>query len=194
MKINFFDIATTFKPERGDLLISEPYLPDPNFERSVIYLCEHDQNGSLGYILNKPTTILFSDVIDEFEGFNPKINLGGPVEQGTLHFLHKDFINLNSGKQVHDGIYWGGDFNKITTNATLKLLDESNYKFFIGYSGWSSGQLNDEIAARSWIVFKKAPLDIIFDAPIDTMWSDVLKKMGGRYKMFANYPIDPSLN
>jgi putative transcriptional regulator len=137
---------------------------------------------------------LFADVIEAYNGFNPSVQLGGPVEQGTLHFLHRDFQNLNSGKQVHDDIYWGGDFEKLTENASLRLLNESNYKFFIGYSGWSGGQLDDEIATRSWIVFKKSPIDIIFDTPIETMWADVLKKMGGRYKMFANYPIDPRLN
>lgn len=194
MDINFFDIATTVDPTRGDLLISEPFLPDPNFDRAVIYLCEHDSQGSLGYILNKKAQVNFGEALDDFAFFEKELYIGGPVQQETLHFLHRDFDRLQSGKEVKNGIHWGGNFEKVLENIDNRLIDHVNYQFFLGYSGWSEGQLTKEIKAKSWIVFKNAPEDLVFDVAAEDMWREALRRMGGRYKMFANYPTDPRLN
>lgn len=194
MDINFFDIATTVAPSRGDLLLSEPFLPDPNFSRAVIYLCEHDHQGSFGYILNKPTDLNFDEVVDGVAGFKPPIMLGGPVQQETLHFLHRDFKTLKSGKEISNGVFWGGNFNTLLELIEVNAITDEDYKFFLGYSGWSEGQLMEEIKAKSWIVYKNAPLDFVFELSAESMWKEILKSMGGKYRIFANYPSDPRLN
>lgn len=192
--IDYFDIRNPSPPKRGDLLISEPYLPDPNFERSVIYLCEHDAQGTFGFVLNKPSLLQFDDVIEGVADFGQSLMIGGPVEQQTLHFLHRNPEMMGSGKHILNGIYWGGNFERLLSTIENKVIDPGDFKFFIGYSGWSEGQLMQEIEAKSWIVYKGATAAQVFDTDPDDLWRHVLKNMGGKYKMFANYPTDPRLN
>ncbi len=181
-------------PERGDLLISEPFLPDPNFERSVILLCEHTQEGSLGFVLNKPSTLKLEDVLDEVVGYDKILYTGGPVQMNTLHFIHKTSLLRENAEEVNDHVYWGGDFEQLLTLINTKQLSPDDIKFFIGYSGWSTGQLEAELEENAWIVYKKATAKQVFETPYDQLWRDVLKSMGGKYRMFSNYPIDPRLN
>lgn len=180
-------------PEKGDILISEPYLPDPNFERTVIYLCEHDENGSFGFVLNRKVNTRLSELID-VEALNLPVFKGGPVQQDTLHFLHTDNLDLELNKEISQGVFWGIDFEGLIDSIDNKAIDPNEVKFFIGYSGWSDGQLMDEINAKSWIVFKQAPKQLVFDVAPEDLWKEVLKVMGGKFKAIANYPIDPSLN
>lgn len=192
--IDYFDIRNIAPPERGDLLISEPYLPDPNFERSVIYLCEHDENGTFGFVLNKSSLLNFDEAVEQVDGFSEQLMIGGPVEQQTLHFLHRNHQVMESGKLIQNGIYWGGDFERLLSIIENRIIDPRDFKFFIGYSGWSEGQLMQEIDAKSWIVYKGATASQVFDTDPDDLWRTVLKEMGGKYKMFSNYPSDPRLN
>lgn len=181
-------------PESGDLLISEPFLPDPNFERSVILLCEHNQEGSLGFVLNKPSTLKLEDALDEVAGFDKTLYTGGPVQMNTLHFIHKAPHLINNSERISEGIYWGGDFNNLLTLVNTRQLSPADIKFFIGYSGWAAGQLEAEIGEHSWIVYKQATARQVFQMSPNLLWREVLSSMGGKYKMFSNYPIDPRLN
>lgn len=181
-------------PRRGDLLISEPYLPDPNFERTVIFLCEHDDNGSLGFVLNKKTEAVVNDLMDGLEALESKIYVGGPVQRNTLHFLHKGTVDLASDVEVVNGIHWGMDFEGLLEKINTKQIDEQDLKFFVGYSGWSPGQLLDELKEKAWIVCKCANQEMVFDSEPEDLWRQVLNNMGGKFKMISNYPKDPRLN
>ncbi len=181
-------------PRKGDLLISEPYLPDPNFERTVIFLCEHDDNGSLGFVLNKKSKAVVNDLMDELDSFNADIFVGGPVQRNTLHFLHKGNIALDADVKVVDGIHWGMDFEGLLEKINTRQINEQDLKFFVGYSGWSPGQLLEELREKTWIVCKCASQDLVFDTDPEDLWSVVLKNMGGKFKVMANYPKDPRLN
>ncbi len=192
--MDYFATDQLIEPEKGDLLISEPYLPDPNFERTVILLCEHDENGSFGFVLNKPSNSGLSELIEEAEGFDSTVYVGGPVQQNTLHFLHKSPNKLSSDKEIVNGVYWGVDFDNLLTSINTKVVDENDLKFFIGYSGWSEGQLLDELKAKSWIVYKKATPELVFDMNAEELWKEALQNMGGKYRVISNYPTDPRLN
>ncbi|WP_258099850.1 YqgE/AlgH family protein [Marinoscillum pacificum] len=192
--MDYFATDQLIEPEKGDLLISEPYLPDPNFERTVILLCEHDENGSFGFVLNKPSNSGLSELIEEAEGFDSTVYVGGPVQQNTLHFLHKSPNKLASDKEIVNGVYWGVDFDNLLTSINTKVVDENDLKFFIGYSGWSDGQLLDELKAKSWIVYKKATPELVFDMNPEELWREALQNMGGKYRVISNYPTDPRLN
>ena len=181
-------------PERGDLLISEPFLPDPNFERTVILLCEHNQDGSFGFVLNKPSSLKLEDVLDEVSGYDKILYTGGPVQGNTLHFIHKTPSLVQQAEAVSNGIYWGGDYDNLLSLINTRQLAPEDIKFFVGYSGWGSGQLEAELEENSWIVYKQATAQQVFETPPDQLWRDVLKSMGGKYRMFSNYPIDPRLN
>ncbi|XOV91496.1 MAG: YqgE/AlgH family protein [Bacteroidota bacterium] len=181
-------------PRKGDLLISEPFLPDPNFERTVVFLCEHDENGSLGFVLNKKSKAVVNDIMDEIDSFNADIFVGGPVQRNTLHFLHKGNAILKSDVRVVDGIHWGMDFAGLLEKINIGQVSEQDVRFFVGYSGWSPGQLMDELKEKSWIVCKCASQDLVFDTDPEDLWRHVLKNMGGKFKVMSNYPRDPRLN
>lgn len=193
MEFDFFKYKTNQKPEKGSLLISEPYLPDPNFERTVVYLCEHNEEGSFGFVLNKISLVPLEDLIEDIVNYEENVLVGGPVEQNTLHFIHRaDF--LEDGIEVKNGIYWGGNFEQLTALINSGQINKQDFRFFVGYSGWGAGQLNKELEEDSWIVAANTTPDLIFDTNPDDLWREVLKKMGGRYNLYSNYPIDPRLN
>ena len=181
------------RPERGDLLISEPFLPDPNFERSVVLICEHNTDGAFGLILNKPSILKVADVMDRDTNFGQTMYIGGPVQQDTLHFIHSLDGDIPDSLALANGLYWGGNFESVMALIDTEQLG-GQIKFFLGYSGWSSGQLMTEMEQKSWIVCRSASPEDVFNVDPDKLWKEVLKNMGGKYKMFSNYPTDPRLN
>lgn len=187
-----FETPQHQQPEAGKLLISEPFMGDENFERTVILLCEHNTNGSFGLVLNQKTKLTLSDVIDDNYSEQP-IFTGGPVQQNTLHFLHSLGNEVLYTSKVADGIYWGGDFEHIKSMLNYKSGETDEVKLFVGYSGWEAGQLQKELGRNAWYVADADPT-LIFETPPKDVWRRVLRKMGGSYKVIANYPIDPRLN
>lgn len=192
--MDYFGNDSIIAPEKGDLLISEPYLPDPNFERTVILLCEHDENGSFGFVLNKQANTSLPELIEEVDGFDSEVFVGGPVQQNTLHFLHRQDQKLNGDREIVNEIFWGIDFEGLLSAINLNQVQQQDLKFFIGYSGWSPGQLMEEMEAKSWMVYKKATPVLVFNPNPQQLWNEVLQNMGGKYRVIANYPTDPRLN
>lgn len=180
------------KPSKGKLLIAEPFLGDPNFERSVVLLCEHNENGSFGFVLNQQTNLKLEDVIDDVYADFP-LFLGGPVEQNTLHFIHRLGDIIDGTIDIGNGLFWTGDFDSVRSLLNIGKIKENDIRLFIGYSGWSEGQLEFEMKRNSWIV-SETDANFIFDTPTDQFWRSVLKRMGGEYKVLSNYPTDPRLN
>ncbi|HYG40632.1 MAG TPA: YqgE/AlgH family protein [Cytophagales bacterium] len=181
------------KINKGDILISEPFLPDANFERSVILLCSHDETGSLGFVINKPSKVQINQVVESEKHITDFAYIGGPVEQNTLHFLHTLGDKIEGSLPVHNGIYWGGNFEQLSELIALKLINSTEYRFFLGYSGWSDGQLEEELKQKSWIISNKYNNDL-FGYKSEDLWRIVLKDLGGKFKMISNYPLDPRLN
>lgn len=176
----------------GSLLIAEPFLGDSNFERSVVLVCEHNQEGTFGLVLNQSTNLTLSDVLDDLYADIP-LFIGGPVQQNTLHFIHRRPDLIDESMEIRPGLFWSGNFEQIKQAVNLGTLTERDARFFIGYSGWSEGQLDEELAEKAWIV-TSTDADFLFDTPADGFWRGVLKRMGGEYKVMSNYPVDPRLN
>ena len=191
--MNYFHFQEGIKPKKGDLLISEPFLPDPNFERTVVLLCEHNDEGSFGFVLNKPSLLKYSDVIESTD-FNETLFVGGPVQQDTLHFLHRIGDQIEGSIEINDGIYWGGNYEQVQVLIDTSQIDKKDFKFFVGYSGWGAGQLEMEINEKTWIILDQAKPAHIFEITADRLWKVVLNEMGGKYRMISNYPVDPRLN
>lgn len=192
--MDYFSSDKLIKPEKGDLLISEPYLPDPNFERTVVFLCEHDENGTFGFVLNNRANVGLNDVMDEVGSFPAKLFVGGPVEQDTLHFIHREKALIGSSIEIVKGVYWGGNFDKLSGMLNTRAIQSEDVRFFIGYSGWAPGQLMDEMKAKSWIVMKNTTPEMIFDWDNQDLWKACLNTMGGKYRLMSNYPKDPRMN
>lgn len=179
--------------QAGLLLISDPFLKDPNFARSVVLLCEHQHESSIGFVLNKPLDITLHDLVPEAEGLRIQLSDGGPVQKDTLHFLHRRPDLINESIEVADQIFWGGDFAQIIDLLRTRRLSQHDLRFFIGYSGWGEQQLQTELDEKSWIT-RPAVSHLIFHPQMKTIWKEALADLGGEYSQMINYPIDPQLN
>ncbi|MEN7546767.1 YqgE/AlgH family protein [Rapidithrix thailandica] len=187
-----FDFSHNDSVTRGNLLVAEPFLNDPNFCRSVIIMCEHQHEmGSFGLVLNRPTKITIEEVTDNFF-LESQLFIGGPVEQNTLHYIHR-FGELENAIPLKDGLFWGGDYEQLKAMNLNGELHPENCRFFMGYSGWGEEQLQSELEQHSWIV-SDVDLSWVFSQDPKDLWSNVLKRMGGRFKVYSNYPTDPRLN
>jgi putative transcriptional regulator len=180
------------KVQEGSILISEPFLGDPNFERTVVLVCKHDEEGSFGLVLNRKSTLKLSDVLDYDHSFDTELGVGGPMQYNTLHYIHR-VEALEESIPLADSLYWGGDYEQLQEFILKGKIEPADIRFFLGYSGWSPGQLEEEVDKNVWIVNNNAT-DKLFTLDADSLWRQILKEMGGKYKVLANYPIDPSLN
>jgi len=191
--MEFFKYKNKLQPERGRLLISEPYLPDPNFERTVVLLCEHNAEGSFGFVINKPSILKVSEVMEDMLSIDNLVYVGGPVQQDTLHFIHRN-VSVVNAVEIVSNVYWGGDFENLVTLCDTKQIAATDIRFFLGYSGWGPGQLENELEQDSWIVCDFVTDQLLFDTDPQNMWRKALDNMGGRFSVYSNYPVDPRLN
>jgi len=177
----------------GKLLIADPFLRDPNFMRSVVFMCEHRDEGSFGFVLNRRYEQSLGDLISGLESSDFPVYYGGPVQVDTIHFLHQRPDLIPGAVEVIDGIFWGGDFEIIVDHLKANRLTEHDIRFFIGYSGWGEGQLEEEMKSKSWIT-GEGTRNIIFPSNVENTWKEALRQLGGEYVQMVNYPIDPQLN
>jgi len=183
----------TIKPSKGKILIAEPsILGDDSFNRSVILLSEHNERGSVGFILNKPSPYEIRDIIPEIDS-SLKIFFGGPVSENNLYFIHKVPELIPDSIEITNGIYWAGDFDVVQELLKDGILSKNDIRFFLGYSGWSKEQLEDELSSTSWIVIENE-FKNLFKIGSNNFWKKQLIKLGGVYRIWANAPKDPSLN
>lgn len=181
-------------PASGILLIAEPFLKDPNFMRSVILLCRHEETeGSFGFVLNKLLHQKLEEIIPELSGFDLPIYEGGPVQMNTLHYIHQYPNLLPESVKITEEVYWGGDFETLKTLMQSDLIDIAKIRFFLGYSGWDSAQLAAEIEQKSWITLP-ANQTLIFNTAPEDIWKASLLHLGGKYEIMIHFPTDPQLN
>jgi putative transcriptional regulator len=178
----------------GDVLIAEPFLKDPNFSRAVILLCEHEEaKGSLGFVLNREIPYTISDLISDLPNCDFPVFFGGPVQLDTLHFLHTRPDVIEDSFKISEGLHWGGNFTQVIKLIKQGLITHADIKFYVGYSGWNSGQLAGELNDNSWFtttVTKK----LVFVNQAAKLWQESIKQLGPEYMEMVNYPIDPNLN
>jgi putative transcriptional regulator len=193
-EIDLFAILPEDKvPEKGRILISEPFLPDTFFNRSIVYLTDHNPKGSVGFILNKKLEIKLSDAVTGFEGWDEYLNMGGPVSPDTLHYLH-DLGHIVPGSiKVEGNIYWGGDIDSIRNLIRTGSVKPGQIRFFLGYSGWTAGQLERELKENSWVTAKVNPEAIMQSRETDS-WKRVLRSLKNKYRVWADFPESPDMN
>ena len=179
--------------DAGKLLIADPFLKDPNFLRTVVLLCEHNEAGDFGLVLNR----LFEQTLDElntdFAGYKIPLYYGGPVEPNYIHFIHQYPALLPDGIELAHNIFWGGNFETLTQLIKTNSIDIEKIKVFIGYSGWDANQLNEEIEEKTWLIANANDV-IVFNTPENKIWQNSIKLLGSKYEMLINFPIDPQLN
>ena len=181
-------------PKKGHLLIAEPStLGDVSFNRSVVLLAEHNSEGSIGFILNKPLNYTINDLLPEIEA-SFKIYNGGPVEQDNLYFIHNIPEIIPNSIEISNGIYWGGDFETTKHLINTGEINKNNIRFFLGYSGWSVNQLEMEMQENSWIVSENSLKKKLLSKSSNQFWKEKIIEQGGEYVLFSNAPENPMLN
>lgn len=192
---NYFDFSKLNKlaPQKGRVLISDPFVEDDYFSKSVVIICEHNEEGTFGFVLNNFIEQELCDIIEDFPSFDCRVSIGGPVETDMLFFIHSKPELITDSIEIIPGLYMGGNFNQVKELIINNELACEEIKFFLGYSGWGEGQLDDEIKNNSWIV---ANLDTttIMTYNSDDMWKKVLGEMGPKHKVISSFPNNPNLN
>ncbi|MCF6350667.1 MAG: YqgE/AlgH family protein [Flavobacteriaceae bacterium] len=184
---------TETKPKKGKLLIAEPsILNDNNFNRSVILITEHNETGTIGFILNKPTIYSLKDLIPKINS-NHKVYIGGPVAEDNLYFIHRIPNQIPNSIKIEKNIFWGGDFDTVQNLLNNNLISKGDIRFFLGYSGWSENQLFDELKKTAWLVKENNYKNILNVQP-NSFWKLELLDTGGEYQIWANAPSNPKLN
>jgi putative transcriptional regulator len=182
------------KLKKGHLLIAEPsIIGDLSFNRSVILLADHDSEGSVGFIINKPLKYTINDLIPEINA-NFKIYNGGPVEQDNLYFIHNIPELIPNSIEISNGIYWGGDFESTKTLINKGEISKDNIRFFLGYTGWEVNQLENEMECNSWIITANNYKNKIISKSSTHFWKEQIMELGGDYLIWSNAPENPYLN
>jgi putative transcriptional regulator len=176
---------------KGQLLVAAPGLVDPNFRRTVVLVTEHDDEGALGVILNRPAEATVAEAVPPLAGLvdsEAPVFVGGPVDQTSVIVLARFDDPGFAAATIFD------DVGFVSGSADLDELSDAvrQARVFAGYAGWGSGQLDAELEAEDWIT-EPAVADDVF-GPSDELWSEVLRRKGGAYALLATMPPDPSLN
>ncbi len=169
----------------GQLLLAEPFLLDPNFRRSAIALVDVHDEGTVGFVLSQQLDLRVPMLLRDFPNFDARVSSGGPVQRDTLHFVHTLGELVDDAIHISGDLYWGGDFAQLTLLIAEGIADEHTVRFFLGYSGWSPGQLEEEMAEKTWVT---SPLseDLIFHTPPDLVWSKGMRRMGNTYTVIGS--------
>ncbi|MCS7084606.1 MAG: YqgE/AlgH family protein [Bacteroidia bacterium] len=175
-----FEVKTNLDPAAGRLLVANPLLDDPNFRRSVVLLTEYGPHGAMGFILNYP---IETDMIPGLPPLEFELRCGGPVGEDSLFVIHNN-ENISGAVKICNGLYIGGD---------LRDLQNANAVAFLGYSGWGKRQLEQEIRENTWAVCEADPNDVFF-SNADTLWEEVMCRIGDRHAYMTLFPKNPRLN
>lgn len=181
-------------PSRGKVLISEPFLYDEMFGRSVILLVDHTPDGTMGLVLNKPLPLLLNEVLKEFKYTEDiPIYKGGPLSTDTLFYLHT-LPDVEDSLQLGKGFYLNGDFNAIRRYILQGNEIDGKIRFFLGYSGWEHDQLSREIDENTWLVGSASIASLMNEKGSSGLWKDALGGLGGKYETWSRFPQIPALN
>jgi putative transcriptional regulator len=176
----------------GQLLIATPGLADPNFSRTVIAVAGHDAEGALGVVLNRRAEVSVSDTVPDLADVvesGDRLFLGGPVQDDSIVVM----AEFDDPSEAH--LVITSDIGLVSERTQIDRLAEipGRRRAFAGYAGWGPGQLDGEVENEDWFLTEALPEDLFSDDPT-ALWSDVLDRMGGEYKLVARMPVDVSVN
>ncbi|MBV9659604.1 MAG: YqgE/AlgH family protein [Acidimicrobiales bacterium] len=194
------DLPETQVPEAGRLLVANPLLPDPNFDRTVVLLLAYSDEGALGLVLNRPSETEVGAPLPQWEKLAatpPVVFMGGPVQHQAVICLAR--AAQNGPESDHDG---SGDWKQVMPDVGTLDLDVdidvlasrfARVRVFAGYAGWGPGQLGSEISSGAWWVIDAEPDDPFSEEP-EQLWKQVLRRQPGKLRIVAYYPDDPTSN
>ena len=179
---------------RGRVLLSDPFSDDDYFGRAVVYLCDHNSEGSFGFVLNNFLDLDLHEITKNFPKIVTRVSIGGPVQTQNIFFIHTLGDRIPDSQLIGDGIYVGGSYDKLVQLIQDNEITNKEVRFFLGYSGWSPGQLKEEIENHAWIVVPVLNQGEIMDFSVDRLWESYMKREGKKYDLLAKFPVDVSAN
>jgi putative transcriptional regulator len=194
LKFDIFSIEhDNILPKQGRVLVSDPFLNDAYFKRSVVLLTEHGEKGSVGFVLNNPVDVAISEIMSDFPSIDTTISVGGPVGTNSVHYIHSLGNKIPGSVKITSDIWWGGDFDIVKKLINEGHVNSAQIRFFVGYSGWEPRQLEREIAENSWVV-SELDSGIIMNSKTKEAWKDVINSLGEKFRLWLNFPENPGLN
>lgn len=181
------------EPVKGSVLLAEPFMDDPYFRRTVILLCEHNEEGTFGFVLNNFIDVELDQVLEDMPSMPTRVSIGGPVKNSNLYYLHTLGDRIPESTEVVDGIFLGGDFAMLKKMILAGEINSDHVRFFVGHAGWSPHQLDQEIRSKSWYITKISAEDLM-GTERDDLWRQIMEGLGPHGSILANLPEDPSLN
>lgn len=190
-----FKIPTTdYNIRPGRVLVANPELNDAYFRRSVVLITEHGDEGTLGFVLNKPLNTRLSEVVNnrDLRDSGILLMLGGPVGFNSLHFIHTFSYLIPDSQAISTSLQWGGNFQAVVSLLSKGLIALDRIKFFVGYTGWGAKQLEEELEEKSWAITDLSESHIFSQS--ERLWTDSVQQLGPRYAIWLNYPEFPEMN
>ena len=190
-----------YNSSKGQLLVSEPSLGDPNFRCTVVLVTEHDEKGAFGLVVNRPGGQTVADLWSGLTGepceSSTPVFIGGPVERAAVFILHNREDLRDGSDPIIEGLYMGSSLELlqalIEDEESAVWAGEQVYRVFCGYSGWGAGQLDSELTAGGWVI-QPATAEYIFQTDSPALWRNSMDRQGGIYRFFSGMPIDPDVN
>ncbi len=178
---------------KGKIIIANPFLQGPIFERSVVFMVEHNHEGGMGFILNQPTGVIVGEAVAQIKDCNFPVYYGGPVDDNILFYVHSLGEKVARSVQIGEGLYWGGDFEEICDLIENGQVSADEIKFFVGYSGWSELQLEGEFEQDSWVICDYKS-EYVFKDQDKTLWNTCLESKKTKISLYSKFAHTPSLN
>lgn len=177
----------------GKVLLAEPFMQSPNFKRAAILLTDYSDEGTIGFILNKQLDMNVDELVADFPNFESVVFYGGPVQTDTIHYIHNLGDLLEKSTKIGDNIYWGGDFTKLKVLIATGIVQPHNIRFYVGYSGWSEGQLEDELEGGSWVL-ADMEANYLFQTNHDELWTQIMSDKGSTFEVISQMPDQNDYN
>jgi putative transcriptional regulator len=185
---------TDFNVEKGDIILAEPFMENPHFKDGVIVITEHsEESGTVGFLINKTLKLKMNEVVEEFPEIETELLYGGPVQTDTLHYIHTYGKVLNDSLHITKNLYWGGDFMQLKALIRQNVIKADGIRFYLGYSGWSPGQLEEEFEVGTWMQ-SKLDLNYIFKTKLKKVWPKAMADKGNAFTVIAKMPGSISWN
>ncbi|MXV38514.1 YqgE/AlgH family protein [Flavobacteriaceae bacterium Ap0902] len=178
--------------QKGTILIARPTLLTDVFHRSVVLITDHSETGSIGFVLNKSFEVPVIDFLNEIKS-NDIVYEGGPVDQENLFYLHSRPDLIMGSEKIKDGLYWSGNFEDVLHSVNNGYIQSNEIRFYLGYSGWTTHQLEQEIENNAWNVVNDVNFDIFQNWDND-LWQKQMQRLGGDNLLWSNMPENPALN
>lgn len=187
---------TGVNPKRGDLLIAEPLLDEPYFKRSVVVLLDDDPDGGqIGLVLNRSTPVNLQDLFPDWKSASKiRVYCGGPVEADRLFMLHSLPERFPDSMEISPGLYVGAKLDDVIDYINNESPTGEGIRFFLGYSGWTKGQLTSEILRNTWALCAAPQAKDLLIGAEDEYWRKSVERLGKKYRSWLIVPSDPSYN